>query len=345
MIDKIKYSFIVPLFRTSNDLLVRCIKSVLICPRDDIELLLIEAPFEGRFIYQQEDVTDQRIRYIRSSVASAPFQRNLGLEACGGDFIIFVDSDDYINPTFLEIGDLVIRDFPDADLYVFNHTSGDFDSLPYRHSDVLVAGERDVIGDWFDTSSRSRPHFMEKSIWAKIYRRSAIEKAGLRFDTNLLSTQDHFFNLRLVKTIGKVVCDLHYQAYHYEFSATSMTKSLTVTSPARFQTLLKAWDSLFADFPPTSVDYRNKAYNIALIYLPTMLRDYFTNPQNSQPERERLSEWKREIKKPDYRWAIRETRILECGSTRKAIFLLLLKIGLSSLVFSLYTKKHAGGKN
>lgn len=328
-----------PLYRTPSTLLVRCIKSVLFRSRNDIELLVIEAPFQSEYVYHENLITDQRIRYIRSSVASAPFQRNLGLEACQGEFVVFVDSDDYVNESFLEVGDSVLCDYPDADLYVFNHTGGEFNGYAYSRPDVLIADNRDAILEWFDTSSKRRPSFMEKSIWAKIYRRASIEKTNLRFDTKLLSTQDHFFNLRFVRTIGKVVCDPLFQAYHYEFSPTSMTRSLTVASPSRFQTLLDAWNSLFSDFPPTARDYRNKRYNLALIYLPTMLRDYFANPQNDVPEQELINGWKRELKKQDYRWAIHKMKLFECRSAKKAAFLFLLKAHFYGLLFKLYKKE------
>ena len=338
--ERIKYSVILPTYLTPAALLYRSIKSALAVPRTDLEVLLVEAiPPEGNRSLDPIRVDDQRVRIFYSDFPSAPRQRNIALDNCKGEFVVFLDSDDFLSPTFFDVADDIILDYPDSDIWIFNHTSGSFPHQEYCKKDVQVADSPTLIAHWFNTASKSRPSFMEKSIWGKVYRRSVIESIRLRFDLRLKSTQDHFFNLRLIKHVNSVAYDPNYYAYHYEFSPSSMTKTIVVASPERFQTLIDAWDRLFLDYPPSEDDLKNRAYNFSLIFLPTMVRDYFTNPRNTAPRSKRLRDWKRIAKQSEYLRAISQIRYADCPNKRKRLFLFLMRTRLYGVVFRLYEKQ------
>lgn len=81
---------------------------------------------------------DKRIRYIVSDKANTSYQRNVGLSVAKDEFIIFIDSDDYISLQYFDISDALIEKNIDADLIVFNLTpmcgflNYNLDNINYR---------------------------------------------------------------------------------------------------------------------------------------------------------------------------------------------------------------------
>lgn len=97
-----KVSVIVPVYNTEK-YLGKCIDSLLQQTLDDIEIILIDDCSKDNSLdimraYQEK--SPRKIKIIESKQnAGAGTARNLGLEVATGEYIGFVDSDDYINPT------------------------------------------------------------------------------------------------------------------------------------------------------------------------------------------------------------------------------------------------------
>ncbi len=94
-----KISVIIPVYNAEN-YLEECLNSVLLQPYKNLEILLIndgstDSSYE---ICQRYAETDQRIKLYSQENQGVSVARNLGIEKATGDFIHFVDSDDYISP-------------------------------------------------------------------------------------------------------------------------------------------------------------------------------------------------------------------------------------------------------
>ncbi len=96
-------SVIVPVYNMET-LLPRCIESILAQSYSNIELILVNDGSRDESgnicdLYSQRDARIIAIHKENSGVADAT---NMGLDAMHGDFVVFVDSDDYIEPTMIE---------------------------------------------------------------------------------------------------------------------------------------------------------------------------------------------------------------------------------------------------
>ena len=111
-----KYSIIVPVYNTSK-YLNRCIDSILSQTYDQFELLLIDDGSTDNSFRLCVDYCkiDKRIRVYKKSNGGVSSARNLGLQMAKGENIIFIDSDDYVEPTLLE----TVSSF-NEDLIVYN---------------------------------------------------------------------------------------------------------------------------------------------------------------------------------------------------------------------------------
>lgn len=99
----IKVSVIVPVYNTAG-YLPRCIESILGQSLTELELLLVDDGSEDDSydVCEQYARRDARIRLFRKKNGGASSARNMALEHVKGEFIVFVDSDDYILPDILK---------------------------------------------------------------------------------------------------------------------------------------------------------------------------------------------------------------------------------------------------
>ena len=114
-------SVIVPVYMAEM-FLRRCVDSILGQTYKNIELLLVNdgSPDGCRDICQYYSDKDSRVRVIHQDNSGASAARNAALQVSAGDYILFVDADDYIGPRtveeLLEAGAL-----NDADILLFDH--------------------------------------------------------------------------------------------------------------------------------------------------------------------------------------------------------------------------------
>ena len=89
----------------SEKTLTRCVESLTAQTYEDIEILLVvEAPPDGSGILAEELAkTDNRIRILNQKNEGVSNARNFGLQNAKGEYIRFVDSDDYVLPNSVEI--------------------------------------------------------------------------------------------------------------------------------------------------------------------------------------------------------------------------------------------------
>ena len=92
-------SVIVPVYR-SEKTLQRCVESLLNQTEQDFEILLIVdgPPDNSGVLCKELQKTDSRIRVIEQDNSGVSTARNRGIAEAGGEYIRFVDSDDYVDP-------------------------------------------------------------------------------------------------------------------------------------------------------------------------------------------------------------------------------------------------------
>ncbi len=98
-----KISVIVPVYNVEK-YLRRCIDSILSQTFSDFELLLIDDGSKDKSgdICDEYVAKDVRIKVFHKANAGVSSARNLGLDKAKGEFIFFVDSDDFLDKTHLE---------------------------------------------------------------------------------------------------------------------------------------------------------------------------------------------------------------------------------------------------
>ena len=178
-------SVIVPIYKVER-YLRRCVDSILNQSYKDFELLLIDdgSPDNCPQICDEYARQDDRIRVFHKSNGGLSDARNYGLDRMKGDYVSFIDSDDYVGPDYLKtlmdlIDEYAVPVAAVAHLCIFD------DSESY----VPSADDRGMIpnGEIMKSMAQGRIIF---SAWGKLIHKDLFIQArfpeGYLFEDNLL---------------------------------------------------------------------------------------------------------------------------------------------------------------
>ena len=210
---KPKVSIIIPVYKVEK-FLTRCLDSVLGQTLKEIEIILVDdgSPDNCGNICDEYAAKDKRVIVIHKKNAGVSAARNSGLEVASGEFVGFVDSDDYVAATMFEdmYRQAVLADAEMA-MCQFAITDGATDQLVHRSSsddfNVLKFDNKkafELIADF------SRP--VQVTVRNKLFKRELIQ--NLRFDTSKRMAEDLEFLMRAMFK-SKTIVYVPYVLYAY----------------------------------------------------------------------------------------------------------------------------------
>ena len=214
-------SVIVPIYKV-QDYLKECIESIINQTYSDIEVILVDDGSSDRCPQMCDEWAkrDSRIRVVHKKNGGLSSARNAGLDVAKGEYISFVDSDDFICKDALE--NLYNRIKDDKSIGI---TSG----LIYRYQDGSINNFKDqwlcskeiVIPSsefLLETMSQKTSY----TVWNKLYRRDVIGNTRYREERN---NEDTLFMYDLGKNIAILnVCmvEIPHYVYYYRYREDSI---------------------------------------------------------------------------------------------------------------------------
>ncbi len=187
--DKINYTIIIPHYNIP-DLLMRCLKSIPL--RSDVQVIVVDdcSPNANEYKHRYPELSRPFVEfYSTQHGGSAGHARNVGLKHAKGNWVIFSDSDDFFADDFSDILDEYVDN--DSDIIVFN-------SKGVQSNDISIEYNRDMRTEYFENYEKDADdlqfRFRCVTPWAKIIKRSFIERIGARFDETRYSN-DYFFSV------------------------------------------------------------------------------------------------------------------------------------------------------
>lgn len=212
-----KLSFILPIYKV-EDYLPQCVDSILSQTTDDCEIILVDdgSPDNCGAICDGYAAKYDNIRVIHKENGGLASARNAGLQQAGGEYVLFVDSDDYIEPGSLaKILDWADTD--DADIVFLQcrkvYPDGSGESLGENLIRSEIRGKEPLEVLRFLAGCPKFPG----SACFKIYRRGFLQKNGLRFPDDRRLSEDLQFALDTILAAEKFDClDFPYYCYRQE---------------------------------------------------------------------------------------------------------------------------------
>lgn len=211
-------SVIVPIYKV-EDYLQECIESIINQTYDNLEIILVDdgSPDRCPVLCDEYAQKDGRIKVIHKSNGGLSDARNAGLDACTGEIVSFVDSDDFIDPIMYENMINAMLKF-DADVVRCDFRM--YGGRKYREHSAYLKSKEYTILKGYEPLKAMLSWRIHCSTWDKLYKKEFIDK--IRFMKGRLN-EDIIYHFSLLKS-GCTYVELNKVMYNYRVRPGSITK-------------------------------------------------------------------------------------------------------------------------
>ncbi len=213
-----KVSMIIPVYNVEK-YLKKCVESVINQTLKDIEIILINdgSTDNSPEICNQYAQQDERIKLITQENKGLSAARNTGMKFAKGDYIAFLDSDDWIDLNFCEkLYNSAID--TDADIaaasIIRKRKYHQKYRVKYRKIEAFTDLQRKI-----EVCKGPQCCY----VWNKIYKKSALEKSGVIFREGVYF-EDMEFTMRILKELNKLIT-VPGASYYYRVNHKSIVKT------------------------------------------------------------------------------------------------------------------------
>lgn len=184
-----KISIIIPIYNVEK-YIKQCLESIISQTLKDIEILCIDDCGTDSSIKIVESFVkkDNRIKVIRLDKNKLPgAARNIGIKSSSGEYVSFIDPDDYIKPNLLEIAYAKLEELQ-LDSIWFNVKIFDDKKKKFTKDNYFLETSNGIL----NINSKNINKF-PINCWNKIYRTSIIKKNNIMFSENILFEDLEFY--------------------------------------------------------------------------------------------------------------------------------------------------------
>lgn len=215
-------SFIVPVYNVEM-YIKKCVESIINQDYKNIEIILIDdgSTDKSSKIIDELSKKDKRIITIHKPNGGVSSARNIGLDRAKGEYILFVDGDDFIDSDYASyFVNLINTDTFDiaysSKCYDLNNkTRSETDNYKVYNSDDAIEGI--YLGKF------------GVAVWNKIYKREFLNKNKIRFDENIWYGEGMLFNIVCLKNTDRIIVGDRL-VYHQVFNPQSAMRKFNMES-------------------------------------------------------------------------------------------------------------------
>lgn len=247
-------SIIVPVYNTEK-YISECLHSLIQQSYTHIEIIAVDDGSTDNSLKILNDISakDKRLKVFSQPNQGVSAARNLALNKATGEYIMFVDADDWIDPSTIakclqEIGDADVCFFA----YIREFTNCSLPKPLFPQTQIFAAGackqlQRRMIGPI--GKELANPGMLDSlgTIWGKLYRKEILNSTEF-IDLKVIGTaEDSLFNCTVFRKVQKAVY-INKAFYHYrKFNSGAETKKYKPQLPQQ-------WNKLFDYMKATATD-------------------------------------------------------------------------------------------
>lgn len=242
MKNNIKVSIIVPVYNTEL-YIEECLKSLICQTYKNLEIIVIDdgSTDNSSMICSKYEKNDSRIIFKSITNSGVSAVRNIGIKIATGDYIMFVDSDDYLQKKSIEmLINFILKNKLNLVRYDFQQK---YKNRFYRQSNIT---KTEILTDKKIIYNRLINTYDFSSACLEIINAKLIK--NMHFDPTLIFGEDYKFNVELFKKIDKVGL-LNECFYIYRINPNSITHNFNMIKLKRkIESCKKSYQFLIDNF-------------------------------------------------------------------------------------------------
>jgi len=218
---KFKVSVVVPIYNVEK-YIAQCLESLSAQTLYDVEIVLVDdcGTDKSVSIAEKYAAADARMKIIRREKnGGLSAARNTGVENSSGPFIMFCDSDDFVEPKFCERLLAAIE-------------SSNADIAMCGTSQVLENGKKKRTSSYFRINAEGSQSITESivrhtnpCVWNKIYRRDILQTHAIWFPEGLYSEDEYFWRVYCLH--AKTIVFIPGELYNYRIRSNSIMSNIS----------------------------------------------------------------------------------------------------------------------
>lgn len=272
-----KVSIVIPIYNTIEYQLCECINSIRNQTYENIEIILIddgsEKYIEG--ICKEAELKDNRIHYYKQENKGVSSARNLGVSKATGDYIMFIDADDWLDEDCIEI--LQNKTNFEYDIIAFSYIK-EFE----KHKELISVHNSNVDGKIKSEFYKIYNMHILGTSCMKLYKKEIFENCC--FDEELKNAEDVEFNFRAFNSISNFFYVNKY-FYHYRIQNQSAVRGFNHSMIENYEKTINKMSETLKQF---NDEINQKAYFsfLCIAYLMICL-NYVYNVENKNKNKNR----------------------------------------------------------
>jgi glycosyltransferase involved in cell wall biosynthesis len=233
-------SVIVPVYNAAR-YLERCLNSILKQDYKDLDIILVNdgSTDESFYILEEYRKRDPRIRLISQQNAGPSEARNRGIEVATGDYLCFVDADDWLDDHFLERM-VSVHEETGSDVTICNYKQFEEEkSVIYYYADFKEKYVKEYLTtDWFRfVCGNANLCICHVVVWGKIYNRELFQ--NIRYPVGKIAEDD--FTTHYAYLLSDKITYIHEPLYIYRKNPEGITSTRSFMERFPLQSLEEAF--------------------------------------------------------------------------------------------------------
>ena len=263
-----KISVIVPVYRAEK-YIERCITSIVNQTYEELEILLIDdgSPDKCPQICEEWAKKDGRIEVIHKENEGVSSARNIGISKASGDYIVFVDSDDFLDSEFLYKMIKCLKK-NNSDMAICNF-------YPNREIKLEEKLTRNDVYNYLLDKKRFRGY-----TWNKLYKASIIKNNKIRFENNIYICEDLLFNCEYINYCLSASYVNERLYYYNDDSVSALNSKLN----SKFLSIFDAYDQIEKIYIRNKCDLNKFYISYFIVVTDIIFRNNKANNVCSQSE-------------------------------------------------------------
>ena len=298
-------SVVVPIYNV-EEYLDKCVESIINQTYKNLEIILVDdgSPDNSPMMCDEWSKKDKRIKVIHKKNGGVSSARNIGIDKSKGEWITFVDADDWLEKTYVE------------DMY---NISIDFDSKYVCCGfKKIYSGNAELInsnGELIELNSKDYLISLLNVqngygfVHMKLIRKDLIN--NIRFDEELPVGEDALFNIQLCENLDKAII-YNKALYNYRINTNSVVRKYDVNYAEKYtNSMMKMKD--YINKKHNNELIKTNVFNYIVYHLMLICVNYCYNPENN----DKYNSLKQVCKMDIYKEAIKKSNYNNLSLSRK----------------------------